>query len=225
VIVPRRVPEIPDVPDVSAEWYLQVVATAAELPRPVQAAAAFATDAVLVAYLAAFALLWWRARTRSAAAVGRILAAPAVVVLAFALSEWVKEVMSIDRPCRLVPSAAVPIVPCAEPGDWSFPSNHATVAGAVTVAVLWSSVRLGLLLLPVAVAAAASRVVVGAHFPHDVVAGFLLGATVAAALPTIAHVAEKAVTHLRTRPVGWLLVGTGAPAADAVTRPMRVSRP
>lgn len=35
---------------------------------------------------------------------------------------------------------------------------------------------LGLAVLPVAVLAAFSRVFVGVHYPHDVVAGFLLGA-------------------------------------------------
>jgi undecaprenyl-diphosphatase len=138
--------------------------------------------------------------------------------------------MAVDRPCRLVAGAAPPIVPCPEFGDWSFPSNHATVAGAVTVAVLWSSLRLGLLLLPIAAAAAASRVVVGVHFPHDVVAGFLLGAAVAAALPTIARMAERPVATLREQRVGRLLLGAGpralSPVApDAPTRPLRVPRP
>jgi membrane-associated phospholipid phosphatase len=133
--------------------------------------------------------------------------------------------MRVDRPCRLVPDAAPPIVPCPEPGDWSFPSNHATVAGAVAVAVLWSSLRLGLLLLPVAVAAAASRVVVGAHFPHDVLAGFLLGAVVAAALPTIARMADEPVTLLREHRTGRRLLGTGPRGVDAPTERLGLPRP
>jgi membrane-associated phospholipid phosphatase len=103
-------------------------------------------------------------------------------------------------------------------GDWSFPSNHAAVGGAVAVAVLWSAVRLGLAVLVVAAAAAASRVVVGVHFPHDVVAGFLLGALVAAALPTIARMAETTVTRLRSRPAGRLVLGAGP--AEPATLPI-----
>jgi membrane-associated phospholipid phosphatase len=210
--------DIPDVPDVSAEWYRSIVRAAAELPAPLQAATALATDAVLAVYLAAFALLWWRARTRQATVAARALAAPVVTVLAYALSETAKEWKAVDRPCRLV--AAPTIAPCPAVGDWSFPSNHATVAGAVAVAVLWSAARLGLAVLVLAAAAAASRVVVGVHFPHDVVAGFLLGAVVAAALPTIAHMGETTVLRLRSRPTGRLILGAGP--AEAPTQPLRV---
>jgi undecaprenyl-diphosphatase len=209
----------PDVPDVSAEWYRRVVGAAAELPAPLQVFVAFATDAVLIVYLAAFALLWWRARTRPAPVVARAVAAPVVTVVAYALSDAVKGWKAVDRPCRLVP-AAPPIAPCPELGDWSFPSNHAAVAGAVAVAVLWCAVRLGVAVLVVAAAAAASRVVVGAHFPHDVVAGFLLGAAVAAALPTIARMGESTVVRLRSRPVGRLVLGAGP--AEAPTQPLPV---
>jgi len=216
------VPEIPDVPDVSAEWYRRIVDAAADLPPALQTAGAVATEAVLVAYLAAFGLLWWRARAAPAAVAARALAAPVVTVLAYALSEAAKGWKAVDRPCRLV-DAAPPIVPCPEPGDWSFPSNHATVAGAVAVAVLWSAVRLGLAVLVLAAAAAASRVLVGVHFPHDVVAGFLLGAAVAAALPTIARMGETTVARLRAGSGGRWLLGAGVPA-EAPTRPLPVPR-
>jgi membrane-associated phospholipid phosphatase len=212
--------DIPDVPDVSAEWYRRIVHAAAELPAPLQAAAAFATEAVLAVYLAAFALLWWRARTRSAPVAARALAAPVVTVLAYALSEAAKGWKAVDGPCRLAP-AAPPIAPCPEVGDWSFPSNHATVAGAVAVAVLWSALRLGAGLLLIAAAAAASRVVVGVHFPHDVVAGFLLGAVVAAALPTIARMGETTVVRLRSRPGGRLVLGAGPTEAPTLAIPRR----
>jgi membrane-associated phospholipid phosphatase len=210
--------DIPDVPDVSAEWYRGIVGAAAELPAPLQAATALATDAVLAVYLAAFALLWWRARTRPATVAARALAAPVVTVLAYVLSETAKEWKAVDRPCRLVPVPT--IAPCPGVGDWSFPSNHATIAGAVAVAVLWSAVRLGFAVLVVAAAAAVSRVVVGVHFPHDVVAGFLLGAVAAAALPTIARMGETTVARLRSRPAGRLVLGAGP--AEAPTQPLHV---
>ena len=88
--------------------------------------------------------------------------------------------------------------------------------------MLWCALRLGLVVLVLAAAAAASRVVVGVHFPHDVVVGFLLGAAVATVLPTIARMGETSVARLRSRPVGrWLL---GAGVAEALTRPLPVPR-
>jgi membrane-associated phospholipid phosphatase len=211
------VPDIPDVPDVSADWYRRIVDSAAELPAPLQVASAVATEAVLAVYLVAFALLLWRARTRPVPVMARALAAPVVTVLAYALSDTAKEWKAVDRPCRLV-AAAPPIAPCPEVGDWSFPSNHAAVAGAIAVAVMWSAVRLGMVVLVLAAAAAASRVVVGVHFPHDVVAGFLLGAVVAAALPTIARMGDPIVARLRSRPAGRLLIGAGP--TDVPTLPI-----
>lgn len=71
---------------------------------------------------------------------------------------------------------------CPAPGDWSFPSNHATLAAAAAVA-LWSvSARLGVIATIGATAMAVSRVWVGAHYPHDIIAGLAVGGLVAAIL-------------------------------------------
>lgn len=57
----------------------------------------------------------------------------------------------------------------------SFPSGHASVAGAVAgaVALLWPASRW--LVLPAGMVVAATRVVTGSHYPSDVVAGFVFG--------------------------------------------------
>lgn len=61
----------------------------------------------------------------------------------------------------------------------SFPSGHSTTAGAVAVIIwlLWPAWRLPGVALCAAIAY--SRVVVGAHYPSDIVAGFALGALLA----------------------------------------------
>src|SRR5690606_6286507 len=58
-------------------------------------------------------------------------------------------------------------------------SNHATIAGATAATVVLLSRRLALLAVPLALLAAFSRTFVGVHYPHDVLAGLLLGAVVA----------------------------------------------
>ncbi|HEY5999675.1 MAG TPA: phosphatase PAP2 family protein [bacterium] len=64
----------------------------------------------------------------------------------------------------------------------SFPSGHATTAGALALALTLLAPRWRLLWLALAALVAAGRVLGGAHFPGDVVAGLWLGAVVALAL-------------------------------------------
>ena len=65
--------------------------------------------------------------------------------------------------------------------DFSFPSDHATVAGAVAVGLLFANRRWGIIASTLAILMAFTRVYVGAHYPSDVLAGLTLGGLVAAA--------------------------------------------
>jgi undecaprenyl-diphosphatase len=65
--------------------------------------------------------------------------------------------------------------------DFSFPSDHATAAGAVAVGLLFVNRRWGIVASALAVLMAFTRVYVGAHYPGDVVAGLALGGIVAVA--------------------------------------------
>ncbi|MEZ7002093.1 phosphatase PAP2 family protein [Streptomyces sp. AD55] len=131
--------------------------------------------------LAAFAVLagagWWLARRSDRTAAVTALAVPAAVVVAYcvnaALKLWVRE----DRPCQSLRVRTLEA--CPAPGDWSFPSNHAAIATAAAVALFFVSRRLGAAAAVGAVAMAASRVWVGAHYPHDVMAGMVTGGLVA----------------------------------------------
>jgi membrane-associated phospholipid phosphatase len=209
---------IPDVPDISAEWYRDVVELATGSSEWIRVLAEFATEAVVVVFAGMFVAAWWRARTGSPLPVARALLAPAVTVLAYLLSEVTKDLWQVERPCRTLGDLAT-IAACPEYGDWSFPSNHATVAGAAAVAIAWSGVRLGWFAVGVALFAAASRVFVGVHYPHDVVAGLVLGAVVALSLPVLARGLTPVVADARTRPRAAWLVGSGAPETDARDAP------
>lgn len=77
--------------------------------------------------------------------------------------------------------------------DSGFPSDHATAASALAVAVLMRSRRVGVLLLGLAALVMAGRVALGVHYPTDVVAGALLGGATAAltALGLVSSVVDR----------------------------------
>ncbi|MFJ4716863.1 phosphatase PAP2 family protein [Streptomyces sp. NPDC088785] len=121
-------------------------------------------------------LAWLRAR-----AAGRpqrpALAVPVVAVVAFLADYGTKSLLHEARPCQVL--HVTPLQTCPPVGDWSFPSNHAAIAAAAAVALWFVDRGLAAAALPAAVLMALSRVWVGAHYPHDVVAGLLLGTVVA----------------------------------------------
>lgn len=81
---------------------------------------------------------------------------------------------------RLRPFAADPrIHALARPLDeFSFPSGHTLHAMAFSVVAISHYPLLAWPLVPLCAAIAASRVVLGLHYPSDVLAGFVIGSTV-----------------------------------------------
>ncbi len=130
----------------------------------------------LVALALLLAVAAWRRRTR-AASVATALLAGAGVVVALGVSEALKATVTQDRPCRAVPELT-PLVECPPPGDWSLPSNHATLAAALAAAVVLLAPAWWRVAVPIALAVGGSRVALGVHFPHDVVDGLVLGPVV-----------------------------------------------
>src|SRR5690606_24630169 len=107
-------------------------------PAWVHTVAEVGTDAGLLLFAALFVVGWWRSRSRDARAMALALAAPFAVAAAYLVSEVSKTFIEEERPCRAV-RGAVHIAACPAPGDWSFPSNHATIAAASAgvIVVAW----------------------------------------------------------------------------------------
>ncbi len=102
----------------------------------------------------------------------------AVVVVNLVIYWCLKRVTRRLRPFEQCPG----IRACMRvPDHFSFPSGH--TLHAVACALLLSAFypALGLMLWPLAVLVAASRVVLGLHYPSDVLAGALIGAATASA--------------------------------------------
>ncbi len=213
--------DVDGVPDVSAELYRAVLDAANAAPSWVQHFAVFFTEAGVVALGLMMVFGWWRARGESGRAMAAALLAPAATMLAYGISEIAKLIIEQDRPCRAVPGA-VPLTDCPPVGDWSFPSNHSTIAGGAAMAVfLCRRGRLGVTALILGAFVALSRVVVGVHYPHDVGVGFGLGVLVATAvLSLVTQRVTPLVDRLRSQATLDVLLGPGGPT----TAPER-SRP
>ena len=85
------------------------------------------------------------------------------------LADWV------SRPRPYVAHAADAHLFIARSADPSFPSDHATAAFAIAVALLLRHRKAGLLALGLATLVSLGRVAVGTHYPTDVLAGAAIG--------------------------------------------------
>lgn len=108
---------------------------------------------------------------------GRLVALQCAVagVAGLALYRLLKNVLVRERP--YMTHAA--IVCAGKPLDrFSFPSGHTLHAVCFTLVICNGLPMLAIVLVPVAVLIALSRVVLGLHYPSDVLAGGLLGALI-----------------------------------------------
>ncbi|PRW63241.1 phosphatase PAP2 family protein [Actinopolyspora mortivallis] len=217
----QAVSGVEGVPDVSAEWYLDVIGFANSTPDFVHLLAMLFTDGSLFVMAAVLAWGMWRARGLPARGAAFALLAPLGMIAAYLTNNTLKELFEVGRPCRLL-SDVNTIAACDPPGDWSFPSNHSAVAGATAVGIVFVWRGLGVPALLVGIATAASRVFVGAHFPHDVAVGFLVGASVVLLVMLLGVLpATRAVEALRKHPRTRKLVlaGDARPEGRAAAPP------
>jgi undecaprenyl-diphosphatase len=117
------------------------------------------------------------------AAAGPVLRMVAVGTAGLALYKWLKKRTSRPRPYQV----RVAIRPGADPLDqFSFPSGHTLHAVAFSVLLTACHPPLAWLAWPFALLVAASRVVLGLHYPTDVLAGAAIGAALAFAALALA---------------------------------------
>ena len=119
---------------------------------------------------------WWLARSRDSRTMAAALVVPISTVLAVAINQPLIRAVGEVRPFVTYPDALVLVKRSTDAG---FPSDHATMAGAVATGLFLVSRRLGLVAGGCAVLMALARVYVGVHYPRDVLAGLLVGSAVA----------------------------------------------
>jgi membrane-associated phospholipid phosphatase len=121
---------------------------------------------------------WWIARqTGQVSRVAAAITAGGATLLAVAVNQPIVHTVNEARPYATLPHILVLANRTTDP---SFPSDHATMAGAVAVGLWFVSRRLGIVAAIAALLMALTRVYVAAHYPADVAAGLLVGGLVAA---------------------------------------------
>ncbi|MFE9613834.1 phosphatase PAP2 family protein [Streptomyces sp. NPDC006012] len=170
-------------PAVDGAAYTDVVGWTHHTPGWFNSAVTVWSDYGLAAFAVLMAVGWWRARREGATAAMTALAVPVTVLVAFAVDTGLKSLVAENRPCQSLRVSTLEA--CPAPGDWSFPSNHAAIAAAAAVALCFVSGRLGAIAAVAAVAMGVSRVWIGVHYPHDVLAGMVAGALVALVSMTV----------------------------------------
>lgn len=116
---------------------------------------------------------WWQARGRADRAAMAAVAWTGIgTAVAVGAGLALKQVFAETRPCLAMHVTTVQ--PCPGPTDYSFPSDHTTVAVALAAGLLLANRRLGLIAAALALLEGFSRVYLGQHYPHDVAAGLIL---------------------------------------------------
>lgn len=103
--------------------------------------------------------------------------------IGLALYRWMKHRTRRPRPFARHAGIRALVAPLDE---FSFPSGHTLHAVAFSTVACWHEVALAWLLLPFAASVALSRVVLGLHYPSDVAAGTVVGASLAALVIAVA---------------------------------------
>ena len=105
-----------------------------------------------------------------------VAAAGFSALLALVVAHLITELWARPRPYVAHPDVHLFIARSADP---SFPSDHATAAFAIAVALFLRHRKAGWIAVAMATVLAVARVAVGTHYPGDVAAGALIGATAA----------------------------------------------
>src|SRR3954452_13485457 len=138
-------------------------------------AVARGSEAVFIALVAVLAIVGIVRRRRAlvvASALAVVAAGTGLTVAAI-----LSRVVARPRPFVSLPQIHLFLAHARDPG---FPSDHATASFAIAAVLMLRFGRWALPVVAAAVALAVSRVLVGVHYPTDVLAGALLG--IAAAL-------------------------------------------
>lgn len=161
------------------DWFQDVNGLARQTPWAHSLAAAYALWAGLVCLVLLLIGAWWATRYRADAPRGvatAVLTGVATLVALLLNQRLISPAIGRVRPCHALPHVTT-LLTCSN--DFSMPSDHCVIAGAIAAGLLILGRRVGAVAVFLALALAFTRVYVGVHYVTDTVLGLLIGAAVA----------------------------------------------
>ena len=122
--------------------------------------------------------LFWHWYRHDRGILARIAPLLATALLAWILGQALKYLIGSPRPFLVLDD--IPLL-FTQGGYDSFPSGHATFFFALGTALFFQNKKFGILLFAGAVIMGAARIIVGVHWPIDILGGFVLGSGVVSA--------------------------------------------
>jgi membrane-associated phospholipid phosphatase len=196
-------------PVVDDGWYRDVTGFARHTHwlQPIMTAY---TTLGIVLLCALVAVAWWAARRHGdLAGMTAVAWTCCATVIAVVASAGLKQMFTETRPCLAIAHVAT-VAACPGPADYSFPSNHTTVAAALAAGVWLAGRRLGLVAGTAALLEGFSRIYLGLHYPHDVAAGLALAVLIVlAGWPLARRPLSRLLQRVATSPLGPLIAARG----------------
>lgn len=167
---------------------------------------------LLLALILLVVWCWWSVRRRgaedAASSVAALVWAPLAAAIAVLVNVPIRGFVERPRPFNDHQGLEVLV---SGKTDYSFVSDHATIAMALGVGLFVANRKFGLLGIGLALLEGFCRVYMGVHYPTDVVGGFALGTAVALLLSPLAMALLTPVMSAieRSPRGGWLIRSRG----------------
>lgn len=161
---------------VDDSWYRDMVSFASHTSWLHKPAEVYTSASIVVLALMALGV-WWSARAHSdRKAMTAVAWLGFGTVIAVAATYLIKGVVQEARPCQAM--HVVTVQACPGLTDYSFPSNHTAIAFALAAGIWLVNRHWGIVAVVIAIIEGVSRVYLGQHYPHDVIAGLVLSCVV-----------------------------------------------
>ncbi|MEU1486188.1 phosphatase PAP2 family protein [Streptomyces sp. NPDC005752] len=171
---------------------------------------------IMFAMVLAVLWCWWSVRRRgttedSVTAVAGLVWTPLAAGIALLINIPIRGF--VERPRPFLDHKGLEVLVKGKT-DFSFVSDHATMAMAIAVGLFVANRKFGLVAIALALLEGFCRVYMGVHYPTDVIGGFALGTAVALLLAPLAMMLLTPLVRAvaRAGAVGWLVRAGGAGA-------------